>query len=534
MSPSRTSSRNQPWFGFLLLTASLVSWAICLCVASARLRGLLLNSTWLAGGAIAISVPLGTLLAVAITKTSLWGRNLLERLLMVYLFVPLYVQATAWQAAAGQGGWMAKGWLAGWRGAIWVHGVAGTAWVVLFVAATLRKVPRELEEEALQDAAAGRVLLRVSLQHAVPGIVAAALWITVLCFNEIAVTDLFQVRTFAEEIYTAASLGALSGLGSESPQFASHELWLGTLAVALLVSAALTAIWIWVPVTDFVATSSDWIWRMPRGRFCLSLVVWLITAVVVGAPLLGLLGKAGAQVSQTGGTVVPTWSATQAVTLIVRSPWDHRRELGWSLTIGAVATMATMGVAIILAWALRTRRLPLLPTALALALGFAIPGPLLGVWIIGWLNHPPDSMLAPLTWCYDHTILAPVLAQFLRALPLATLILGAQFASLPQEVLDSARTEGASWWRQLLSIALPWCWPAVVATACLAMIVALGDLAATLLVVPPGVSPLSVRIFGLLHYGAEDRVSALCLMFTLVLGAIVSIAWQLLRWLNRR
>ncbi|NOZ38961.1 MAG: ABC transporter permease subunit, partial [Planctomycetes bacterium] len=441
------------------------------------------------------------------------------------------------------------GWLAGWRGAIWVHGVAAIPWVVLFVSATLRKVPRELEEESLQDAAAWRVLVRVSLQHALSGIVAAALWVTVLCFSEIAVTDLFQVRTFAEEIYTAASLGMLDGftgepatalidpmanIQTELPRFAVNEIWLGTLAVVLLVAAALSAIWIWVPVADFVSPSSDWIWQMRRGRWEFSLVIWLIIAVVVGVPLLGLLGKAGEQITQIEGEVVQEWSVTKAVGLIAKSPWEHRRELGWSLMIGAVASTAAVVVAILLAWALRTRWLPLMPTSLILALGFAIPGPLLGIWIIGWLNHPADSIFSPLTWCYDHTILAPALAQFLRALPLATLIVGAQFASLPQDVLDSARSEGAGWWRQLTNIALPWCWPAVAAAACMAMIVALGDLAATLLVVPPGVSPLSVRIFGLLHYGAEDRVSALCLMLTLVLGVVVTVAWQLPRWFNQR
>ncbi len=537
--------RNQPGIGYSLLVFCLAGWAVCLFVASARLRGLLVNSTWLAGGALLISVPLGTLLAVAIAKTSLWGGRVLELCLVVMLFVPLYVQTTAWQAAAGQGGWLVEsGWLMGWRGAIWVHGVAAIPWVVLFVVATLRKVPRELEEESLQDAAAWRVLMRVSLQHAGVGIVAAALWVTVLCFSEIAVTDLFQVRTFAEEIYTAASLGTLDGLTVETastaidlnevPQFAANEIWLGTLAVVFLVSAALTAIWIWVPVSDFVSPSSNWIWQLRGGRWSFSLVVWLITAVIVGAPLLGLLGKAGAQIAQNDGKIVQEWSATKAVTLIASSPWEHRRELGWSLMIGGVASVAAVVVAVLLAWGVRTRGLPSLPTSLMLALGFAIPGPLLGVWIIGWLNHPPDSFFAPLTWCYDHTILAPVLAQFLRALPLATLIVGAQFASLPQDVLDSARSEGAGWWRQLTSIALPWCWPAVAAAACMAMIVALGDLAATLLVVPPGVSPLSVRIFGLLHYGAEDQVSALCLMLILVFSGVVTIAWQLPVWLNQR
>ncbi|MGI9428098.1 MAG: ABC transporter permease, partial [Bythopirellula sp.] len=530
--------------GTLLLLVSLAGWCCCLLVASARLRGLLINSTLLAGGALLISAPIGSLLAIAIAKTSLWGRRWLEGLLIVWLFVPLYVQATAWQATVGQGGWLVdQSWLTGWGGAIWIHGIAAIPWVVLFVAATLRKVPRELEEESLQDVAAWKVLVSVSLRQASAGIVAASLWVAVICFSEITVTDLFQVRTFAEEIYTAASLGTLDGGAIESavrpidqaevPQFVSSQLWLGTLAIVFLVVAALAAIWIWVPVANFISPTVHWIWEPRRGRWLVSIAPWLLAIVVVGLPLLGLLGKAGAVIVPSNGIAVQTWSPTKAAQLIAASPWEHRREFGWSLTIGAVAAVSATAIAVVIAWSLRTSRLPTLPTALALAWGFAVPGPLLGVWIIRWLNHPTDSILAPLTWCYDHTILAPVLAQLLRALPLATLIVGTQFTSIPQGVLDSAKSEGAGWWQRLFQVALPWCWPAVAAASCMALIVALGDLAATLLVAPPGVSPLSVRIFGLLHYGAEDRVSALCLMLIVLLAVVVTLAWRAPALLDR-
>ena len=161
--------------------------------------------TWL------ISLPLGTAIAVAIAKTSLPGRQFLERLFVAMLFVPLFVQATAWQAAVGQGGWLVPegvNLLVGWGGAIWVHGVAAVPWVVLFVGVGLRHVPRELEEEALQDTSGPRVLWSVSLRHSVASVFAAAMWIAVICAGEIAVTDVFRIRTFAEEVYTTANLGS--------------------------------------------------------------------------------------------------------------------------------------------------------------------------------------------------------------------------------------------------------------------------------------------------------------------------------------
>jgi iron(III) transport system permease protein len=533
--------------GLIQLAMSLAGLVVCLAVASERLRGLLANSGWLIGGTWLLSLPVGALLAVAITKTNLPGRTVLERLFVALLFVPLYVQAAAWQATVGQGGWLAIGhdggaWLAGWRGAIWVHGMSATAWVVLFVGAALKNVPRELEEESLQDVGAARVLWQVSLRRALAGLFAAALWIAVVCAGEITVTDLFQVRTFAEEIYTVASLGPLDApttleaatLPIEAPPIAARDLWIGTTAIVLLVSAALGAIWAWLPSVEFVSPSDGWTWRPRRGRFGATLIVWSCAAITIGAPMLGLLGKAGIEARRDGDTVVREWSASKAAELVFDSPREYRRELGWSFAIGGSAAALATVVGVLLAWALRIGCLPLAPTALLLAVGFAIPGPLLGVWIIRLLNHSPESPWYFLTWCYDHTILAPVLVQTLRALPLATLVLGSQMATVPQDVLDSATSEGASWWRQLVGIALPMRWHAVVAAACMALVVAVSDLAATLLVSPPGVSPLSVRIFGLLHYGAEDRLSALCLFLALALGTLATLAWQLALWTRRR
>ena len=49
----------------------------------------------------------------------------------------------------------------------------------------------------------------------------------------------------------------------------------------------------------------------------------------------------------------------------------------------------------------------------------------------------------------------------------------------------------------------------------LSLVLATGEVAGTLLVAPPGVTTLAVRVFSLLHYGAEDRVAALCLAIAL-------------------
>jgi ABC-type Fe3+ transport system permease subunit len=157
-----------------------------------------------------------------------------------------------------------------------------------------------------------------------------------------------------------------------------------------------------------------------------------------------------------------------------------------------------------------------------LSLCLTIPGPLLGLGLIRLLNQPPGSPLEWLAPLYDSKF-APWLVQTLRALPLVTLILWAALGTIPQVMLDAAATEGAGWWRRLLQIALPQRWLAVVAAWLVGFAVAVGVLAATVLVMPPARSTtISIRVFQLLHYGVDDRLAA------------ISLEWSPRSWRLRR
>jgi ABC-type Fe3+ transport system permease subunit len=153
-----------------------------------------------------------------------------------------------------------------------------------------------------------------------------------------------------------------------------------------------------------------------------------------------------------------------------------------------------------------------------------IPGPLIGIATIRLLNQPPDSLLSFVAPLYDSHV-PTWLVQTIRALPLVTLILWAALASIPRSMLDAAVLDGAGWWRRLFRIALPQRWPAVAAAWLVGLAIAIGELAATVLVVPPGRSTaITVRIFQLLHYGVDDRVAAISLLLGGVAAAISAIA----------
>ncbi|MBN2023421.1 MAG: iron ABC transporter permease [Pirellulales bacterium] len=482
----------------------------------ARTWSLLLNSLILAAGTCAVAVPAGAVLAWVLARTDAPLRRAGIVLVGAMLLVPLYLQAAAWQAGFGQQGWWTLRfggpvWLDGWRGAIWVHAMAAIPWVVLIVGAGLRLIEPELEEQAALDGSPWQVFTRVTLPGALPAVGVATLWTTIVAAGEMTVTDLFVVRTYAEEIYTQASLGAGPG-----------ELALGMLPGVLLVAALIVA---GLVLCARLAANPrppsvrrGWVFRLGRWRWPATAMVGLALLLLVGVPLGSLVYKAGVLVTQTETGRLRAFSLGKCVEIVAESPWRYRRELGWSMALGLIAATTATAAGVVLAWPARRGGLRAAPAGIVSAAALAVPGPLVGLGVIWLLNRPGWPMLIDL---YDHSLLAPALALFVRALAPATLILWHAFRTLPRELLDAAALDGAGRLGRLARVAIP-CRRAALGLAWLvALAVALGDLAASVLVVPPGVTTLSIRIFGLLHYGVEDQVAGICLAQIALFVAIV-------------
>jgi ABC-type Fe3+ transport system permease subunit len=133
-------------------------------------------------------------------------------------------------------------------------------------------------------------------------------------------------------------------------------------------------------------------------------------------------------------------------------------------------------------------------------------------------------------WLYDYTLTAPILAITLRLLPMAILLCWLILESLSRDLLDSAAVFGAGVFRQVWHVVLPirqsGLWTAWFVLAALAA----GDLACSILVVPPKVTTVPIRIFGLMHAGVDDQVAGL----SLAMLVVVAIAATGIHWLGAR
>lgn len=261
--------------------------------------------------------------------------------------------------------------------------------------------------------------------------------------------------------------------------------------------------------------------------------------LVIGVPIANLVYKAGVSVEQIGVDRVRHWSWGQFAQNVIPLPstyrsaaiWRYQQEFVWTLTIAACTATVVLVVSSPLALLARGRAIAALPAALVVAMGMAFSGPLAALGIV-WLRTSSRSRFA--TWLFDETVFAPVLATSCRALPLAILICWVAVITLNRRVLEAATLDGAGSVRRFLTVVIPQRRRAFSLAWLVAFAVAYGDLSSSILVVPPGIMTLPMRVFDQLHAGVDDRVAAICLtsLGGFLVIALLAIA-LVLPWIRR-
>ncbi len=494
-------------------------------VHSPTTRKLFQQSFGLALSTAVASVPLGVILAWFTSRTNLPCRRLLLILLLLGVTLPLYMHAAVWEAGFGQLGWFqlayratARPLLSGWRAAWWVHVMAATPWVVLFTLAYLRSTGPNLEELALVDASTPQVFWQVTLIQTLPVAVFAMLWVMVWVAGEMTVTDLFQVRTFAEEVYVGFAVDRAGGPQGVSPTVVSGICF--TSVLALLALAA--CLWVVPRLQGVEQSGREFTFDLGPWRWTMLLLVGLAVTCMIVIPLGNLIYKAGVELQPATSPPKRIWQATKVATTTVHSLWQFRSEIGWSLAICQLASLSATLLSTLMYLGSRRWLLARMATLAVAALGMALPGPLLGVGIVHLFTAVPGALGA---YLYSHTIAAPWLAMTIKCFPLCLGLTWITMSLTPENLDDAARSDGATRWQSLLYVLIPARITAVAVVFLSGVVYCLGDLAASILVVPPGVMTVAISIFGMIHSGVEDRLAALCLACTGLLSILGIVIW---------
>lgn len=531
-----------PYLDLLTRAEGWQAWA-----ESERLFSLADNTLGLVAGTLALALPAGIVAAVLLYRTDLPLRRGLRFLTLLTLFIPLPLFTSAWQAALGTGGWFPvavwstpppgdpdisatgiawKPWAHGLGTAIWVHAVAGFPWVIVLVGQGLCWVERELEEDGLTVASPWRVLLWITLPRCRAAILAAGLWVALMAATEITVTDMMQVRTFAEEVYNQLVSGDQVAL--------AHAV-----AVSIPMVLFTWGLMIWasrrwertLPPLD-VLRGEPRLLRLGWARGPCLVLALVVAGVLLGIPLASLIWKTG-----LGGNP-QVWSAEVAASHLA----NVFRVRGWmvieSCLLAGLSGIVTAALALLVSWLALGSRWFQTSVLCVMAMVWALPGPLIGIGlkqtIARILDVIPAYPLAAALY-YGPSPLPALWAQSMRFFPCAVAVLWPVVRLFPPELHEAAWVDGARPRQELWYLIVPLTAAVCMRAGFAVAILSLGELGAGKLVATPGSQTFAHEVFTQMHYGVTNDLAALCLVLLAVVvlggcclaaGRVASAWWR--------
>jgi iron(III) transport system permease protein len=153
---------------------------------------------------------------------------------------------------------------------------------------------------------------------------------------------------------------------------------------------------------------------------------------------------------------------------------------------------------------------------------FALPSTVIGIGMIGVWNRPFTNFV------YATPIIL-ILGYVIQYWVLPSRITLAALSRIPPSMEEAAQVIGVSWTKRITGIVMPLVKTDLGVAWLVAYIFCLRDMGISMLVYPPGMDPLTVRIFTLMANGEPAMIAALC-----VLLVVVSLVpFGLIQWVGR-
>ena len=431
--------------------------------------------------------------------------------------IPIYVQATAWSAGFGAQGWFRLSQVSAAispstaiASVIWIHGIAAVPVCFLLCAMGLKRSFDSNTRQSLLDFGPWYATFRFLVPKLWPWIAAGAIWTIAMTGNDMVVTNLFQVPTLTETVYQQVQFNELnsSSIGM-AYSFA--------MAIGLLV---LTMVWLLQTRMGGEKTGppapADFQAFELRGvqRWIGALFGWTIVWMVVLIPITNLIVKAGWIATMDNGEIRRSWSAVVLIQSIVQSG-TFMNEISWSIQLSLVSSALALVLGIVLAACVRSRWSNWLAIGL-MAFLLALPGPIINLIVIGIFDRSEPEWIGYLA---DRTLCGPILALQSRCLPIVFGVLWLARNRYKEHHERSLQLDlGLPYLTRIWILFKAMGSPLAVALV-VAFFVAFSDLASYLLVQPPQVTTVAMRMFDLLHYGIKNRESGLAL--TLVFAGAI-------------
>ena len=152
-----------------------------------------------------------------------------------------------------------------------------------------------------------------------------------------------------------------------------------------------------------------------------------------------------------------------------------------------------------------------------------IPGTIYGIILVNIIHINPilDLLANPFP---------SFLSCNLRYLPISYFICVAGLSRIPVKYLEAAQLITPGIWPTFRKILIPLNRNSIIGSILITFVLSFGELDTAIMVYPPGFETLPLRIYSLLHYGANEMVFALSLLQVIVIYIIIVFGF---RWINK-
>ncbi len=478
----------------VLLVREGTSWPTALSLlAQGSSSRLLVRSLALSLVITAVALGIGLPAGVLIGRTDVRGGRPALLLHAFPMFVPPFLLALGWYRVWGAQGFLGSAAASrvffGEIGLVAVMGLALAPVVTALVALGLRSIDPSLEEAARSIARPMRVVTRILLPSATPAIVLAALVVFALAFSELGVPMFLRVDTFPAAVF--ARLGGIAYAPGEA---------LGLVLPALVLALVLVAL-----ERRLVGSRSYSVLGLrtgrpeplPLGRWRGLATVGIWTMALASAAPVAVL--AWGAFAGGGMTRVGPWLAG--------APWV-------SLLTSALGATLIVAIGLVIGHAAARRFLGAAALDAASVLTFVAPAAVLGIGLMAQWNRP---------WLQGiyGTAAILVIGYVARYAVVGVRTIGVLVSQTPIHLEEAAAAAGAGFGRRLTRIVVPIHARGLVMAWLLALVFCLRDLELAVLFYPPGVQPLTVRIFTLEANGPAPAVAALATVHVAMTAAVL-------------
>ena len=454
-----------------------------------------LNSVLIAFGTTFFSLLIGIPQAFLLQRTNFLGKGVFKIAYLIPLLIPPYIHAIVWMHLLGKTGLLNQYFVRIFclkQPFFTIYGISGTILVLTLayhpvitalVISGLKSLDYRLEEAARLHHASFQVFKKITVPLLTPHIVSGAIFVFVFSMINFGVPDFLRVRVYPMEIFIQFS--------------------------AFYNEKAATALS--VPLVAFTI-----------------LLILLIKKFMKNRPYITITGAFKHAPSYGPGKNLHVLAFLFILLLFLcRVLSTSMDEIGYSMVLAFLGSFLMVALSFFVSYLIERGRgwSPILEYSSLIP--FAVPATVLGIGLIKLWNRPFTQVI------YGSSLII-LIAYVAHFVPFTIRIILSDLKKISVDLEEVAFLTTSRWFYVMKKIVVPLARPGLLASFFIGFVLCFGDLSTTLLTIPPGRETVPIKIYNLMHYGAEHLVSALCVIIVsiiLIMGGVFYLCyWKWLRY----